>query len=177
MNTSLVLALVGPNTTGLVHRLAAIAANHEANWLSARMMNLAGQFAGVVHLEVPEARADALKAALREVERHGMSILITVGDPPLAHAPGDDLRLELVGTDHPRIVRDISSVLAHLGVSIERLVTDRVSGACSGELLFRASAEIRVPADVSTGKLRTALESLAQDLMIDLTLDTTGGAA
>jgi glycine cleavage system regulatory protein len=177
MNTSLVLALIGPNTTGIVHRLAEIGASHDANWLSARMMNLAGQFAGVVHLEVPEARANALKAALTEVEGHGMSLLITVGDPPLARTPGDHLRLELVGSDHRGIVRDISRALARLGVSIESLVTDRVSGACSGELLFRATAEISVPADVATEQVRSSLESLAQDLMIDLTLDTTSGAA
>ena len=172
MNTSLVLALIGPNTIGIVHRIAEIAAAHDANWLSGRMMNLAGQFAGIVHLELPETSAEALHAALREVERDGMRLLITGGDAAPADPAIDHLRLALVGSDHPGIVRDISGALARLGVSIESLVTDRASGAHSGELLFHASAEVKVPADVSTARLRSALEALAQDLMVDLTLDT-----
>ena len=175
MNTSLVLALIGPNTTGIVHRVAEIAANHDASWLSARMMNLVGQFAGVVHLEVSQANAQALKAALSEVERHGMRLLITSGDASAAPWPADHLHLELVGSDHRGIVRDISGALARLGVSIESLVTDRVSGAHSGDLLFRATAELKVPGEVATPQLRTALESLAQDLMVDLTLNAAPG--
>ena len=84
MTKSLVLALIGPNTTGIVHRVAEIAMAHDANWLSARMMNLAGQFAGIVHLELPQANVEALKSALREVERNGMRILVTGGDAALA---------------------------------------------------------------------------------------------
>ncbi|HEX6795451.1 MAG TPA: ACT domain-containing protein [Casimicrobiaceae bacterium] len=173
MNTSLVLALIGPNATGIVHRVAEIAATHDANWLSARMMNLAGQFAGIVHLELPSGNAEALERALREVEQNGMRVLITGGDTKLAESATDHLRLELIGSDHRGIVRDISGALARLGVSIENLVTDRVSGAHSGNLLFRASADLRVPAEVATAQLRNALEALAQDLMVDLTLDTT----
>ena len=101
MAASLVLALIGPNTTGIVHRLAQIAADHDANWLGARMANLAGQFAGIVHLELPEANVQALMAAFGEVERIGMRLLITHGDAP-GHEPAIDvMRLEVVGNDHP----------------------------------------------------------------------------
>jgi glycine cleavage system regulatory protein len=171
MNTSLVLALIGPNTTGIVHRLAQIAAAHGANWVGARMANLAGQFAGIVHLELPDANTQALMAAFGEIERTGMRLLITRGNAPANEPAIDVLRLEVVGNDHPGIVRDISGALAGLGVSIENLVTDRVSGACSGDALFRATAELQVPDDIATSELRTALEALAQDLVVDLTLD------
>jgi glycine cleavage system regulatory protein len=172
MNTSIVLALIGPNTTGIVHRVAQIAAAHDANWLSARMMNLAGQFAGIVHLEVATASAAALKKALGEVEREGMRVLITGGNSADGRPEGDHLRLELIGNDHPGIVRDVSGRLAQSGVSIESLVTDRVSGPHSGEPLFRADAALLVPRDLPRERLQRELESLAQDLMVDLTLDT-----
>jgi glycine cleavage system regulatory protein len=171
MTASLVLALIGPNTTGIVHRLAQIAADHDANWLGARMTNLAGQFAGIVHLELPEANVQALMAGFGEIERMGMRLLITKVNAPASEPAIDVLRLEVVGNDHPGIVRDISDALARLGVSIENLVTDRTSGACSGDALFRASAALQVPGDVATSEVRAALESLAQDLMVDLTLD------
>lgn len=139
------------------------------------MANLAGQFAGIVHLELPEANAQRLTTAFGEIERTGMRLLITkanalAGEAMMAPVM-DVLRLELVGNDHPGIVRDISGALAGLGVSIENLVTDRVSGAHSGDALFRASAELDVPRDVAVPELRGALEALAEDLMVDLTLE------
>jgi glycine cleavage system regulatory protein len=68
-------------------------------------------------------------------------------------------------------VRDISHALASRGVSIEELATDCVSGSMSGESLVRATARLRVPAQLGTAQLRDALEALANDLMVDVTLD------
>jgi len=84
------------------------------------------------------------------------------------------LNLELVGQDRPGIVRDISGALAQRGVSIEELVTDCVSGSMSGETLFRARAQLQVPAQVQTLELRRALENLANDLMVDVMVDEDG---
>jgi glycine cleavage system regulatory protein len=38
----------------------------------------------------------------------------------------------------------------------------------SGELLFEATATLRVPAEADPGDLRGALESIANELMVDL---------
>ena len=38
----------------------------------------------------------------------------------------------------------------------------------SGELLFEATATLRVPADVDPADLRAALEAIANELMVDL---------
>jgi len=175
MAASLVLALIGPNTTGIVHRVAQIAAAHEANWVGARMANLAGQFAGIVHFELPEVNTERLMNAFAELERTGMRLLITKADPSASEAmvspPKDVLRLEVVGNDHPGIVRDISGALASVGVSIENLVTGCMSGPHSGDALFRASAALQLPRGVAIPELRAALEAVAQDLMVDLTLE------
>ena len=40
-----------------------------------------------------------------------------------------------------------------------------------GGMLFRASALLRVPAEVAEAELRATLEGLADDLMVELTLD------
>lgn len=172
MNTALVLTLIGPNTTGIVYRLAHTAALHDANWLGARMANLAGQFAGIVHLDVPDEKAEALSAALHELEGCGMRLLITRGSAGTKQSANDLLRLDLIGQDHPGIVRDISGVLAQHEASIENLVTERVSSAFAGNELFRATAQLRVPGNVVVPELRASLESLAHELMVDLTLDS-----
>ncbi len=175
MKTSLVLTLIGPDRPGLVSAVAARASAGGANWMESRMSQLAGQFAGVVRLEVEEDAAPRLEAALRGLETEGLRLTIERG---LA-SPGQALRtvqLDLVGHDRPGIVRDISAVLARHGVSIEGLETECESASMSGEILFRARAELGVPAETSLDALRDDLEALANELMVDLDLDDAGDA-
>ena len=44
----------------------------------------------------------------------------------------------------------------------------------SAELLFRARARVNVPAGLDAGELRGRLERLAQDLMVQVTLEEQG---
>ena len=176
MPASLILTIVGPDRPGLVNLISDRVTAHGGNWLESRMANLAGQFAGIVHLHVPQASAEALIVAFRELEAQGVRIAVTRGTEGASGAPGRRMKLEVVGQDRPGIVRDISHALASRGVSIEELVTDCVSGSMSGESLVRASAQLRVPAHVGTAQLRGALEAIANDLMVDLTLDESGAS-
>jgi glycine cleavage system regulatory protein len=41
----------------------------------------------------------------------------------------------------------------------------------TGGMLFKATARLRVPWDVVVADLRTTLEQLAHDLMVDITLE------
>jgi glycine cleavage system regulatory protein len=173
MQASLILTIVGPDRPGLVNLISERVTAFGGNWLESRMANLAGQFAGIVHLHVPESNAEPLLGALRELEGRGLRIVATRGTEGAHGAVGRKMKLELVGQDRPGIVRDISHALASRGVSIEELVTDCVSGSMSGENLVRASAQLLVPSHVATVQLRDALEALANDLMVDLTLDDT----
>ena len=170
MLTSLVLTIVGPDRPGLVNLISERATAHGANWLESRMANLAGQFAGIVLLQVPDAELEALVKAIEEFRAQGLRVTAQRGAGNSARAMRR-LHLELVGQDRPGIVRDISGALARLGVSIDELVTDCVSGSMSGESLFRARAKLQVPQGVETAQLRRVLEDLANDLMVDVMLD------
>jgi glycine cleavage system regulatory protein len=175
MQASLILTIIGTDRPGLVNLISDRVTAFGGNWLESRMANLAGQFAGIVHLHVPESNAQPLIAAFHDLEAQGLRIVVTRGNESSTGASGRRMKLELIGQDRPGIVRDISHALASRGVSIEELVTDGVSGSMSGESLMRASAQLRVPASVATIELRKALEALANDLMVDLTLDESGG--
>jgi glycine cleavage system regulatory protein len=174
MTVSLILTIVGPDRPGLVNLVSDQVTAFGGNWLESRMANLAGQFAGIVHLHVPQASAEPLIAALRNLEAQGLRIVASRGSDESAAVPGRRMKLELVGQDRPGILREVSHALASRGVSIDELVTDYVSGSMSGESLVRATAQLRVPAQVATSQLRAALEALANDLMVDLTLDEAG---
>jgi len=170
MPISLILTIVGPDRPGLVNLISEQVTSHGGNWLESRMANLSGQFAGIVHVHVPQSTTEALIGALRHLEEQGLKIVVTRG-AEAATATGRRMKLELVGQDRPGIVREISHALASRGVSIDELATDFVSGSMSGESLVRGTARLRVPTHLSTGQLREALEALANDLMVDVTLD------
>jgi len=102
-------------------------------------------------------------------------VLVAIGavDPAVelaAAGGGVAARLELVGQDRPGIVRQISGVLAAHGVNVEELTTGTESAPMSGGLLFRAAAEVSLPAGVRLETVRAELEQIAADLMVDVVL-------
>lgn len=167
MTTSVVATVIGRDRPGIVNELSDVAQRHGANWAGSRMASLAGQFAGMVHFEVSGERADALTRALRGLEASGLQVLIARSDEsgtPMQRS----LRLEVVGQDRPGIVRDVSARLAARGVSIQELETEVESAAMSGELLFRMSAVLALPNDVSDDDVKASLESVANEMMVDI---------
>ncbi len=166
----LVLTLLGPDRPGIVEAIAEPVARHGGNWLESRMAHLAGKFAGILRIEVPDGQEEALVAALRRLEESGLELTIESGPAARAAAGARAFVLDLVGLDRPGIVREISRALAAHGVNIEELTTDRTTAPMSGELLFRSRARISVPAAVDPGRLRERLEQLAGDLMVQVSL-------
>lgn len=176
MKTSLILTLIGPDRPGLVSAVAACASAHGASWMESRLARLAGQFAGVVRLEVDGAALEGLERALSGLESEGLRMAFARAGEAAASVPRR-ARLELVGHDRPGIVRDISAVLARHGVSIDALETACESASMSGEALFRARAELVVNSASNLAAVRNDLEALANELMVDLDLEELSDAA
>jgi methionyl-tRNA formyltransferase len=175
--TSLVVTLIGPDRPGIVRQVSERAQGFGANWAGSRLASLAGQFAGMVHFEVPAENAKPLANALRGLESSGLRVVIAVSDAAPAAGGRRMVRLELVGHDRPGIVRDLSASLAERGVSIEELRTEIGSAAMSGEHLFKVKALLAVPTALADRELRRGLEALANEMMVDLALGeaATGG--
>ena len=175
MTTSLVVTVVGPDRPGIVNRLSDAAQRLGANWEASRMANLAGQFAGMVHFEVPDDRADALARALAALESPDLHVVIARSQAGAAAPARRHVRLELMGHDRPGIVRELSGSLAERGVSIEELETHVSSAAMAGGDLFKVKALLAVPASLPDAELRRGLEALANEMMVDVELGDTGG--
>ena len=84
----LVLTVIGEDRPGLVESLAEVISTHDGNWDKSRMARLAGHFAGVVQIHLPDDRADALIAALPGLADRGLSASVVDSD------------LSLVSVDH-----------------------------------------------------------------------------
>jgi len=162
----LVLTISGPDRTGLVEALARKLAAIGANWEESRMARLAGQFAGILLVTVETSVTDELLAAIRDVGGLQVTVHRTAAAPP--PVASRHLHLELTGQDRPGIVRDVSRLLLELHVNIEELATEVTSAPMSGEHMFHATLELRVPPSTTLAAIRTKLETLASELMVDL---------
>jgi methionyl-tRNA formyltransferase len=168
--TSLVVSIVGPDRHGIVSLLSDRAQRFGANWAASRMTRLAGQFAGMVHFEVPRENADALTAALRGLESGGLQVVVARSDG--ADVPGSlrGVELELVGEDRVGIVSSLTRILADRGVSIESIHTEIVRSGVSGTQTFKIGAHLLVPATLSLDELRRQLGTLAHEMTLDIAL-------
>jgi glycine cleavage system regulatory protein len=168
--TDLVVTLIGADRPGLVEAVAATVAEHGGNWLEGRMAHLAGEFAGILRVAVPPERQAALTAALAALEAGGLRIVVQSGKPEPPSADAQAMDVELLGLDRPGLVREVSHLLASRGVNVEELSTDVVSAPMTGEAMFRAKARVQVPRSVDAHELRSSLERLAHDLMVEIRL-------
>jgi glycine cleavage system regulatory protein len=169
MKSYLVMTVLGNDRPGLVSSLAGTVASHGGNWLESRMARLAGQFAGIVRIECPSETADALINELQTPGNSGLTIL-AVRQHAQEPLPRRTLVVEVVGNDRPGIVRELSAAVASAGGNIEELTTGLESAPMSGHEMFRAHGVISIPENAEPAALTAAIESLGNDLTVDITV-------
>ena len=172
---TLVLTVLGDDRPGLVSALSAPVSAHGGSWEHSELSRLAGKFAGIVVVSVPQERLEGLVAELTGLATEGLRVTVERTDEP--GQPGQPglqgthrLHLELLGDDRPGIVAEISAALAQAGVSIEELSTDVRDAPMSGGTLFEARAVLTAPVGADTDALGAVLEALADELMVELRL-------
>jgi glycine cleavage system regulatory protein len=171
MNTSIVLSIISDDHPGIVESLSELLGRHGGNWTESSMLSLAGKFAGILLVSLPEENSEAFISDLRRLEESGMQIMAQrSGDVPV-HEGSREFTLDLVGQDHPGIVHEITEVLARHEINVQELETHCQSASMSGETLFLAHARLLIPREVSLGELQDSLEDLANELMVDIKLD------
>jgi glycine cleavage system regulatory protein len=167
MRTVLILTISGKDRAGLVDQLADVIAAHGGNWEHSRMAHLAGRFVGLLEVSVSGENQQELEAALRTIS--DLDVMIAIGELE-APEPMRQFDLEVVGSDHPGIVRDVFKALAAVGVNVEELSTKTTNAPESGGLLFEARARLACGVDVDHYGIQSSLEAIAHDLMVDVRL-------
>ena len=162
------MTIIGPDRTGLVESVARVVADHGGNWLESRMCRLGGEFAGILRVELPTEKRQALLDALQNLQGAGLTVVVRPGDTATAATPGRQIRLEIIGHDRPGIVREITHALARAGVNVEEFSSEVVSAPMSGETLFKAGARLHLPEGCNLAALKKDLEKIAADLLVDV---------
>jgi glycine cleavage system regulatory protein len=166
----LVLTFVGDDRPGLVSEISQAVAAHGGTWLESRSARLAGKFAGILLVRIPDESLIPLESALAKLAPSGLRISIERGAAAESERPARTVKLDLVGAERPGIVRDVTQALMRLGVNIEEFASGLEGEPFTGAQMFRAAARLSVPHGLKLDDLRKALEKLAAEIMVDLTV-------
>lgn len=163
MNACVVMTVLAPDRTGIVQTLSQTVADQGGNWLESRMARLAGQFAGILKIEISDDKAAALITALEALE--GMSIHATIEGPDTTQSR-QHLNLDVVGNDRSGIVKAISAAIAAAGANLEDLQTALESAPMAGHPIFHAKGIVSLPEDLAPGVLIESIEAVGEDLNV-----------
>ena len=170
MKSYLIVSLIADDKPGLIEDLAVVVSKYSGNWLESNMSHLAGKFAGIFRVSVDDANAEPLAKELRAAST-SFNLQIESGDADEReglHSKLNLLNINIVGNDRPDIVMEISQALAQMGVNVESFATVCEAAPMSGDVLFKLDAVLKNPRNLDFERLKTNLELLADDLIIEI---------
>lgn len=168
MNTSIVLTIIANDQPGIIQTVSTALTNHGGNWIQSSMSSLAGQFAGILLVSVPEENTEACLAELQGLESSGLQVIAHVSDEATGVQKTNTYVLDLVGNDRPGIVHEITTLLAKHKISVHEFETTVEGASMGGGELFKATAQLVIPETADIDLLETELEDLANDLMVTI---------
>lgn len=167
MKQYLVITVMAEDRPGIIEQLAATISRLGGNWLESSMSQLAGQFAGILSIDISAADEAALRDALSALSSQGIRVQIETSATAGTEA-GEHTHISLVANDRPGIVGEITQALANAQVNVVSLETYCDNAPMSAELLFHALIEVAMPAGMQEEHLADVLEALSTDLMVEV---------
>ena len=172
MNTQLVLTVLCEDRPGVVEQLAQTITTHHGNWLESRMAQLAGKFAGILQVAVANEHQQELRTALSNLSTSGFKVVIETA-AAINKTECREFSFSVVGSDRPGIVREIAQAFAARHINMGELETACSSMPWSGEPLFEATGIIEVPTSVDMNELYDQLDKVADELAVDIRLESS----
>tara|TARA_A100001037_G_scaffold234664_1_gene213467 strand:- start:94 stop:711 length:618 start_codon:yes stop_codon:yes gene_type:complete len=172
MKSAVVMTIIGPDQPGLMDAISEVIERHNGNWEESRMARLAGEFAGILRLQLDSDEVSGFRESIASLRDQGLQI--SLAEHPLPSSPpqpGHVIDLELVGQDREGIVHRVTRALASNGINVESFTSHCESAPWTGETLFRAQAKLAIPDGLDIAALRGDLEKIADELMVDFTLN------
>ncbi len=162
----LVITILGQDRPGLVEDISSAVLNHHGNWLTSNLSHLAGHFAGILEVTVPEEHLQELQDALYALSK--LEVRIETGVESLADNPAEKLNFVITGNDRPGIVQELAGVIRHKGANITHLNSKQQSAPNWGVPIFSAVATVELPAGMNKDEVVSALEAITADLIVDI---------
>ena len=161
----LIITVIGQDRPGLVETLSDTVYQNQGNWLSSSLSKLAGQFTGILQVEVADQYVGVLSSALAQLD----DLQVQIVEEESKTLPTSVVHHLLVtGNDRSGIVKDVTTKLNQLGINIHKLKTHSDSAPNWGYPIFSARFQLELPGDLSIEYVQEELEKIADDLTIDI---------
>ncbi|UQA54613.1 transcriptional regulator [Polyangium aurulentum] len=167
----LVLSCLGPDRPGLVAEVTDYVSGHSGNVEDSRMAVLGAEF-GILLLVA--GTPDEIAAIERDLpslsEKTGLDIRARRTKAPEEHRRAATIPCIVTAEalDHEGIVRSVTRALAGAGVNIVSLEATAYEAPVTGSPLFRMEARVDLPPGVSVGKVRKAMDAVAEEQNLDI---------
>lgn len=167
----LVLSCLGPDRPGLVAEITDFLTTRGGNVEDSRMAILGAEFGVLLLASGPPEVVGTIERDLPALEQKtGMSVLARRTKSPAEHrrAPTIPCVVTAEALDHEGIVRAVSSALTLAGVNIVSLEATAYAAPVTGSQLFRMEARVDVPQAVGVGKVRQAMDAVANEQNLEI---------
>ncbi|MBC3764810.1 glycine cleavage system protein R [Neptunicella marina] len=164
----IVVTLVGSDKPGIVDRISKTIYQHQGNWLASNLSKMAGQFAGIIQVMLPEEKIEQFEVAVNQIS--DLRCVVHADTETDTSAELRTAYIELVGNDKPGIVQEITSAIHQAGANVVKMHTLCESAPNWGGELFKAEIVIAFPLDLNAEKIQQELEAVADDLVVELTV-------
>ena len=161
----IIFTLVGSDKPGLISDLAKTVYDMGGNWLGSNFSHMAGHFAGFVQIDLPLEKHQTLIERLSQHPDLKIHLLPGVTEHP---SEQQSVQIDIMGNDKIGIVQEITLILSRANLNIIKFDSCLETAPNWGGSLFKAKAIVSVAADFDFETLRQSLESVANDLMVDI---------
>lgn len=171
--STICLTVLGRERPGIVAAITGILFDHDCNIRDSTMTILAGEFAMLLIVELPDNMTNAhLDQALSEVQRRfDLSVFIkrlTEEEVHYNQPPGTrNWAVTIYGGDRKGIVHHVASLMARKGISITELKT-RVVGGVTGVGIV--SMKVVAPSEVELSVVREQLNEVAARFGVEVSI-------
>lgn len=167
----LALSALGPDRPGLVAEVTHYLTDRGGNVEDSRMAVLGAEF-GILMLisGTPEEIAAIQRDTAELMKTTGLDIHVRSTSAPEDHRRAAAIPCVVTADalDHEGIVRAVSRALHAVGVNIVSLETHAYEAPVTGSPLFRMEARVDVPPSSSIGKVRKAMDVVAEAENLDI---------
>jgi glycine cleavage system regulatory protein len=161
----IIFTLVGQDKPGLISDLAKTVYDMGGNWLGSNFSHMAGHFAGFVQIDLPLEKHPLLIERLSQHPDLKIHLLPGITDDT---GKQQSVQIDITGNDKTGIVQELTQILSQFNLNIVKFDSRLESAPNWGGSLFKAKATITVAADFDLETLQESLESVANDLMVDI---------
>lgn len=166
-----VLSVLGPDRPGLVADLTAYVNDREGSVEESRMLILGAEFGVLVLVSGTEPSVARIVDEVAQLKaKTGADVIVRRTKSPEEHrrAPAIPCVVTAEALDQEGIVRAVARALVKVGVNIVSLETTAYEAPVTGSPLFRMEARVDIPPGCTVGKVRKAMDEVAEAENLDI---------